>query len=303
MDDFINFESFEGSKITPQQSTSEDLLKLISNNMNVGFDLNDESLDAETLYKSMVAKYGNINDNTSENINENTNENINDNTNDNIDNNINIDHLLNNQYLNNTFQEIDSTPTNVASPVSIDANLHNNNSSYTNDPSLNMSIQRNSNVSDLLNNQYFSPNVQARPLTQPTTTGFSPSSYGGGESFDAYGSLNSPVSLSSSINNLSRPPASKQPLTKEDKLKRRREFHNAVERRRRDYIKERIKDLSKLVPPLMLVYDENGKETKPNKAMILTKAVDYIGSLNGVIDVQMQRRLDIIEKIKELQKL
>lgn len=207
----------------------------------------------------------------------------------------------------------------------------------SNDPALNeYSLSRtttnnngnnNNAISDLLNTQYFSPNNYSNLSPAPQSNlhamqnnqqqlAFSPSSYN--ESFDPYNSLNSPITpmaLTNSFNNnasLNSPlvrtisggsSAPKQPLSKEEKLKRRREFHNAVERRRRDHIKERIKDLSKLVPPMMLLYDCNGKEIRPNKALILSKSVEYMRALNNVLQVQKARRADIIEKIKQLQQL
>ena len=106
------------------------------------------------------------------------------------------------------------------------------------------------------------------------------------------------------------PQISTKQLNKEDKLKRRREFHNAVERRRRDLIKERIKELGLLVPPSLLTPQSYAvqhlqrdsqlnskeindllasirvKETKPNKNTILNKAVDYVHHLLYIIEQQ-----------------
>lgn len=118
--------------------------------------------------------------------------------------------------------------------------------------------------------------------------------------------------------------ATKQ-LSKEEKLKRRREFHNAVERRRRDLIKERIKDLGFLVPPSLLnpqlcavqnlqrnsqlnsreindlLASIKVKETKPNKSTILNKSVDYIIHLKYVLEQQDNIQNDLIQKIQESQ--
>lgn len=111
-------------------------------------------------------------------------------------------------------------------------------------------------------------------------------------------------------------------LTKEEKLKRRREFHNAVERRRRDLIKEKIKELGMIVPPLMLnpqlcavqlllnladpeiidlISQVKVKETKPNKATILNKLVDYIHHLQYVLDKQLRERQRLQQEIDALQ--
>lgn len=118
---------------------------------------------------------------------------------------------------------------------------------------------------------------------------------------------------------------SNKPLSKEEKLKRRREFHNAVERRRRDLIKERIKELGMLVPPSMLnpqlcavqslqrnsklntreinelLSSIKVKETKPNKSTILNKSVDYINHLKYVLEQQAKTREALTNRIKELE--
>lgn len=85
---------------------------------------------------------------------------------------------------------------------------------------------------------------------------------------------------------LLRLPAPKAPLSKEDKIRRRREFHNAVERRRRDLIKEKIKELALLVPPEMLRAGPEGRDNKPNKTLILSKTVDYARHLMMTLEKQ-----------------
>ncbi|KAG7665240.1 RTG3 [[Candida] subhashii] len=118
-------------------------------------------------------------------------------------------------------------------------------------------------------------------------------------------------------------------LSKEEKLKRRREFHNAVERRRRDLIKERIKELGVIVPPSLLnpqlcavqtlqrksgsgnmnagdltdlINNIKVKETKPNKSTILNRAVDYIEHLNYVLNQQDKTRSELQARIEMLEK-
>ena len=137
------------------------------------------------------------------------------------------------------------------------------------------------------------------------------------------------ATLSSSVpstsgNALSRDIPTKQ-LSKEEKMKRRREFHNAVERRRRDLIKERIKELGVIVPPSLLnpqlcavqtlqrklssesteLNDLIGsikvKETKPNKSTILNRSVDYINHLNYVLKQQEIARENLIKQIEILE--
>lgn len=140
--------------------------------------------------------------------------------------------------------------------------------------------------------------------------------------------LNQP-SLSSSLNssNLqSRDSTSTKQLTKEEKLKRRRDFHNQVERRRRDLIKEKIKTLGQIVPPSLLnpplcavqnlqakastnsleindlISSVKVKETKPNKSTILNKSVEYIKHLVYVIEKQEAAKSKLLKQIEECQK-
>lgn len=120
-------------------------------------------------------------------------------------------------------------------------------------------------------------------------------------------------------------PAGSKNLTQEEKVKRRREFHNAVERRRRDLIKEKIKELGLLVPPLLLtpqvcavqtlqkqphlalaeikelLASVKVKETKPNKATILLTSVDYIRHLQYVLETQDRKREEIEAQISQLE--
>ena len=108
-------------------------------------------------------------------------------------------------------------------------------------------------------------------------------------------------------------------------MKRRREFHNAVERRRRDLIKERIKELGVIVPPSLLNptlsavqnFQRKGsiesgelseligsvkvKETKPNKSTILNRSVDYINHLNYVLKQQEIARVNLLAQIEVLE--
>ncbi|RKP31840.1 hypothetical protein METBISCDRAFT_21942 [Metschnikowia bicuspidata] len=106
-------------------------------------------------------------------------------------------------------------------------------------------------------------------------------------------------------------------FTQEEKAKRRRKFHNAVERRRRDLIKEKIKILGMLVPPSLLTPQEYAiqmllklsqslsvelkelidaakvKEVKPNKSIVLQTSVEYIRHLHSVIERQKARCQEI----------
>ncbi|KAJ2449484.1 Cell morphogenesis protein PAG1 [Coemansia sp. RSA 2336] len=69
-----------------------------------------------------------------------------------------------------------------------------------------------------------------------------------------------------------------------EKRRRRRESHNAVERRRRDNINDRIHELYELLPESII-----DLSVKPNKGVILKKSVEYIHQLNQIIQSQSMR--------------
>lgn len=113
----------------------------------------------------------------------------------------------------------------------------------------------------------------------------------------SFKSIGSPSSVGTHLN-------PKSALSKECKLSRRRELHNAVERRRRDLIKEKIKELGSLIPPTML-YDSakcksNSKDIKANKNIILQKSVEYIYYLKQILDAQDSRLEDLQRQIDQL---
>ncbi|SCV01599.1 LANO_0F12552g1_1 [Lachancea nothofagi CBS 11611] len=97
------------------------------------------------------------------------------------------------------------------------------------------------------------------------------------------------------------PTGSGPQLSQEERLRRRREFHNAVERRRRELIKQKIKELSKIVPPSLLNYNDHGKEIKANKSVILSRSVDYLAYLQQVLEIQDRKRQLLIQKVRELE--
>lgn len=127
-------------------------------------------------------------------------------------------------------------------------------------------------------------------------------------------SLNEPLSPYSSFDALRSPrimaaspgaalsvgSAPKQQLSKEEKLRRRREFHNQVERRRRDLIKEKIKELGVIVPPSLL-HPDDGKEAKASKTVIINRTVQYVGHLHRVLSMQRQRREQLEARIAQLE--
>lgn len=73
-----------------------------------------------------------------------------------------------------------------------------------------------------------------------------------------------------------------------EKRRRRRESHNAVERRRRDNINDRIHELGTLLPDM-----ENDGVNKPNKGYILRKSVEQIKSLQTEVTEYSQRVKDL----------
>lgn len=78
-------------------------------------------------------------------------------------------------------------------------------------------------------------------------------------------------------------------VTTLEKQRKRRESHNAVERRRRDNINERIAELGQIVP------DAQSDSGKPQKGIILKKTTDYIRHLQRM-------NSDLVSRVKELEK-
>ncbi|KAG2221368.1 hypothetical protein INT45_012414 [Circinella minor] len=79
-----------------------------------------------------------------------------------------------------------------------------------------------------------------------------------------------------------------------EKRRRRRESHNAVERRRRDNINDRIQELGTLLPDTMLESNNNNNNNnngsnKPNKGVILRRSVDHIRFLQQEVHTYQQR--------------
>ncbi|RKP27593.1 hypothetical protein SYNPS1DRAFT_26758 [Syncephalis pseudoplumigaleata] len=91
--------------------------------------------------------------------------------------------------------------------------------------------------------------------------------------------------------------AHKQAQLLYEKRRRRRESHNAVERRRRDNINEKIQELAILLPDC--TSDPNNK---PNKGAILRKSVDYIRRVQQIIHQQNQRNQELEALVAQLQR-
>lgn len=90
-------------------------------------------------------------------------------------------------------------------------------------------------------------------------------------------------------------------LGPEEKIRRRREFHNAVERRRRELIKAKIKELGTLVPPTLLHSSDNGKKVKANKGTILMKTIDYMEFLKQVLEIQEAQKEKLRQRVHQLE--
>ncbi|KAK5827279.1 Myc-type, basic helix-loop-helix domain-containing protein, partial [Linnemannia elongata] len=82
-------------------------------------------------------------------------------------------------------------------------------------------------------------------------------------------------------------------LLMNEKRRRRRESHNAVERRRRDNINEKIQELSTLLPEIYV-----DSANKPNKGVILRKSVDYIRHLQQLVTSQNNRNQELEAQLR-----
>ena len=98
--------------------------------------------------------------------------------------------------------------------------------------------------------------------------------------------------LSSSLNESIFQFKASNPVTPEqleDRQKKRKESHNAVERRRRDHINEMIQRLGSLVAPR----STSEERSRLNKGEVLEKSVKLIETLSRVVEAQKNRLLEI----------
>ncbi|KAF8755643.1 helix loop helix domain [Rhizoctonia solani] len=115
--------------------------------------------------------------------------------------------------------------------------------------------------------------------------------FGFGSSLAMSGAGASPKSIGAKVS-MAEDLAAKQAQILSEKRRRRRESHNAVERRRRDNINEKISELSTLIPSAC--YEEGTREgPKANKGMILRKSVDYIKYLQQLVRAQANRNREL----------
>ncbi|KAJ3372961.1 hypothetical protein GGF31_001498 [Allomyces arbusculus] len=83
-----------------------------------------------------------------------------------------------------------------------------------------------------------------------------------------------------------------------EKRRRRRESHNAVERRRRDNINERIQEMGLLLPETYTGSDAS--TVKAHKGQILRKAVDYVGDLQRLLAQARERHRELEQALRQL---
>jgi hypothetical protein len=81
----------------------------------------------------------------------------------------------------------------------------------------------------------------------------------------------------------------------DEKRRKKRESHNAVERRRRDHINEKIQELNALLPVI-----PSDSQNKPNKGLILNRSVDYIKHLQLFTAKQIDRSLELEQVLMRL---
>jgi Helix-loop-helix DNA-binding domain len=103
-----------------------------------------------------------------------------------------------------------------------------------------------------------------------------------------------------------------------EKKQKRRESHNAVERRRRDNINEKIQELAAIIPDEFMApaaalhgpasplsaspstHHAPDGTIKHNKGVILRKSVDYIRSLQDIVKESQRRARRLEEEVKRL---
>ncbi|CAE6467873.1 unnamed protein product [Rhizoctonia solani] len=139
-------------------------------------------------------------------------------------------------------------------------------------------------------------------------------SFGFASSLAMAGAGASPKSIGGKVS-MAEDLAAKQAQLLSEKRRRRRESHNAVERRRRDNINEKISELSTLIPECLLsetptptskddilgaVDEESTREgPKANKGMILRKSVDYIKYLQQLVRAQANRNRELESQLSQ----
>jgi len=82
-----------------------------------------------------------------------------------------------------------------------------------------------------------------------------------------------------------------------EKRKKRKESHNATERRRRDFINEKIYELSTIIPESF--FEQYIAENKMHKGVILQKSVDYINHLLTSLKTQQEYTSKLEKEINE----
>ena len=88
-------------------------------------------------------------------------------------------------------------------------------------------------------------------------------------------------------------------LDANEKRRRRRESHNAVERRRRDNINEKIQELATLLPEYAGLSTDAGAP-KPNKGVILRRSVEFLRHIVGVTHRLADRNRELESVLKRI---
>lgn len=133
-------------------------------------------------------------------------------------------------------------------------------------------------------------NFSYSSYTQPQSLGTSYNSYS--QSPLASADNNFSPNMVSTVSPIS---TTQQPDLLNEKRRKRRESHNAVERRRRDHINEKIQELSTLLPEFA-----SDIQNKPNKGIILRRSVEYIRHMQLFAARQMDRTLELEQCLLEL---
>lgn len=195
----------------------------------------------------------------------------------------------------------------------------------TDDTMYNLTDDLSSSLSSSINSDMMTPNsISSSKRINPQSLGpasvsstYSPKVRSPSSSFRAgslesrrksHGSINTPrtrhTSISSNMTENIGPgsvPKILGGLTSDEKLRRKREFHNAVDSSSSLNYFVFYFLVGQLVPPSLLNYDDLGKQIKPNKGIILDRTVEYLQYLAEILEIQARKKKALLAKIKELE--
>ncbi|CAG8501080.1 17627_t:CDS:2 [Funneliformis caledonium] len=176
------------------------------------------------------------------------------------------------------------TTTSAIGPMDVKSNMNNSNTKFFRHPHNSFGAQISMSLPVQLGNEWFG---------SLDTNNFQPGAHPSSLQYPATGE-NMQLMASGYLDSDENDSAQKQALLYE-KRRRRRESHNAVERRRRDNINEKIQELSTLLPDLYI-----DSANKPNKGVILRKSVDYIRHLKQLVEQHKNRNVELESRVREL---